>query len=92
MFSILYSTLLHLPPLRFHCVGGCWDRTSELAVMQTLHPPRLDLIHQPPPLKRKKDDLSFTTLGFSFVVEGPPRVQMCEPSTPPLNRVGSARN
>ncbi len=23
----LYSTLLHLPPLRFHCVGGCWDRT-----------------------------------------------------------------
>ena len=21
----LYSTLLHLPPLRFHCVGGCWD-------------------------------------------------------------------
>ncbi len=24
---VLYSTLLHLPPLRFHCVGGCWDRT-----------------------------------------------------------------
>jgi hypothetical protein len=22
-FSLLYSTLLHLPPLRFHCVGGC---------------------------------------------------------------------
>jgi hypothetical protein len=21
-----YSTLLHLPPLRFRCVGGCWDR------------------------------------------------------------------
>jgi hypothetical protein len=21
---VLYSTLLHLPPLRFHCVGGCW--------------------------------------------------------------------
>jgi hypothetical protein len=21
---ILYSTLLHLPPRRLHCVGGCW--------------------------------------------------------------------
>ncbi len=20
-----FMTLLHLPPLRFHCVGGCWD-------------------------------------------------------------------
>jgi hypothetical protein len=25
---VLYSTLLHLPLLRFHCVGGCWDRTQ----------------------------------------------------------------
>ncbi len=23
-FYVLYSTLLHLPPLRFHCVGGCY--------------------------------------------------------------------
>jgi hypothetical protein len=22
---VLYSTLLHLPPLRFHSVGGRWD-------------------------------------------------------------------
>jgi hypothetical protein len=28
MFSALYSTLLHLPPLRFHCVVGCYDRTQ----------------------------------------------------------------
>jgi hypothetical protein len=28
-FAVLYSTLLHLPPLRFHCVGGCWDRTHD---------------------------------------------------------------
>ncbi len=27
---ILYWTLLHLPPLRFHCVGGCWDRIEDL--------------------------------------------------------------
>ncbi len=24
---MLYSTLLRLPPLRFHCIRGCWDRT-----------------------------------------------------------------
>ncbi len=28
----LYSTLLHLPPLRFHCVGGWWDRTQDSAI------------------------------------------------------------
>ncbi len=27
-FKVLYSTLLHLPPLRFHYVGGCWDWTQ----------------------------------------------------------------
>jgi hypothetical protein len=27
IFFVLYSTLLHLPPLKFHCVVGCWDRT-----------------------------------------------------------------
>ncbi len=26
---VLYSTLLHLPPLRFHRVGGCWDRIQD---------------------------------------------------------------
>ncbi len=26
---VLYSTLLHLPPLIFHCDGGCWDRTQD---------------------------------------------------------------
>jgi hypothetical protein len=24
-FYVRYSTLLYLPPLRFHCVGGCWN-------------------------------------------------------------------
>ncbi len=28
LFYARYSTLLHLPPLRFHCVGGCWDRNQ----------------------------------------------------------------
>jgi hypothetical protein len=26
VISVLYSTLLYLPPLRFHCVGECWDQ------------------------------------------------------------------
>jgi hypothetical protein len=25
IFYVLYSTLFHLPTLRFHCGGGCWD-------------------------------------------------------------------
>ncbi len=29
LFGFFYSTLLYLPPLRFHCVGGCWDRTQD---------------------------------------------------------------
>jgi hypothetical protein len=29
IFYIRYSTLLHLPPLRFYCVGGRWHRTSD---------------------------------------------------------------
>jgi hypothetical protein len=27
--TILYSILLHLPPLRFHCVGEYWDCTQD---------------------------------------------------------------
>jgi len=34
LFYVLYSTLLHLAPLRFYCVGGCWDRNpSTLATV-----------------------------------------------------------
>ncbi len=31
IFFVLYrySALLHLPPLRFHCADGCWDRTQD---------------------------------------------------------------
>ncbi len=29
LYIVRYSTLLHLAPLRFHCVGGCWDRTQD---------------------------------------------------------------
>jgi hypothetical protein len=29
VFYVRYSTLLYLPPLRFHCVGGYGDRTQD---------------------------------------------------------------
>ncbi len=29
IFKMLCSTQLLLPPLRFHCVGGCWDWTQD---------------------------------------------------------------
>ncbi len=29
IFFVLYSTLLHMPPLRFHCADGRWDRTQD---------------------------------------------------------------
>jgi hypothetical protein len=32
LFYVQYSTLLPLSPLRFHCVGGCWDRTQDSCV------------------------------------------------------------
>jgi hypothetical protein len=28
-FYVRYSTLLYQPPLRFDCVGGCWDKTQD---------------------------------------------------------------
>ncbi len=28
-FFGFYFTLLHLPPNRFNCVAGCWDRTQD---------------------------------------------------------------
>jgi hypothetical protein len=34
--TLLYSTLLHLPPLRFHCADECWDRT-QAGPLQLLH-------------------------------------------------------
>ncbi len=30
IFYVLYLTLLNLPALRFHCFGGCWDRSPGL--------------------------------------------------------------
>ncbi len=57
-WCVLYSTLLHLPPLRFHCVWvwGRWDQTQDCvrlwhwqsdALASRLNPfhTRLDLIH-----------------------------------------------
>jgi hypothetical protein len=40
-FYVLYSTLLHLPPLRFQCVRGCWTQcrlSTHVGFAQTLTP------------------------------------------------------
>ena len=29
LFYCRYSALLHLPPFKFYCVGGCWERTQD---------------------------------------------------------------
>ncbi len=50
LFEFFKSTLFntasshHLPPLRFHCVVGCWDWTQDLASFQWAIT-RLDLLH-----------------------------------------------
>jgi hypothetical protein len=50
IFYELYSTLFHLLPLRFHCVGG-WDKTQDLLRLRHWQldalTTRLDLIHDP---------------------------------------------
>jgi hypothetical protein len=50
-FFIQLSALLHLPPLRFHCADGCWDRTHDRCNLCNVHwqpdalTTRIDLIH-----------------------------------------------
>jgi hypothetical protein len=48
-FYVRYSTLLRLPPLRFHCLGGCWDLTQDSCDLRhwlsDALTNRLDLIH-----------------------------------------------
>ncbi len=34
---VLYSTTLHLPPLRIHCVGGCWGSIPGQLRMRLRH-------------------------------------------------------
>jgi hypothetical protein len=53
-FGFRYSTLLHLPPLRFHCVEGCRGRTQDScdygigSQSSNALTARLDLIHNSP--------------------------------------------
>ncbi len=30
LFLVFNATLLHLPPLRLHCVVGCWDQIQDI--------------------------------------------------------------
>ncbi len=50
LITLVRTVLLHMPPIRFHCVGGCWDRRTYNSC-NVLHrqsdvlTTRLDLIH-----------------------------------------------
>jgi hypothetical protein len=39
--------MLHLPPLRFFCVGGVWDRTKDCIIFEKrkLNKPTTEVIH-----------------------------------------------
>ncbi len=43
IFKVLSSALFHLQPFRFHCAGGCWDRTQDscdfIFLLSSLPPP-----------------------------------------------------
>ncbi len=51
-FYVLYSTLLLLPPRRFHCVGGCWDRFCPPGSGSGSSRPNWMLIHADPDPKQ----------------------------------------
>ncbi len=60
-FYVRYSTLLHLPPLRFHCVGGFWDRTQGLLRRWHWQPDALTM-HSISQKNNKKSLFRFTSL------------------------------
>ncbi len=78
---VLYSTLLHLPPLRFHSVGECWDRTQDSCFFgigwQTLWPlgyissTNLHLIHILYLYRRICSFVGFSSQPFRNIFENP---------------------
>jgi hypothetical protein len=52
-FYVRYSTLLHLPPLRFHCVGGRWDRTQVVVVYTSCSIVTQTQLHSHPNIARR---------------------------------------
>ncbi len=65
-FYVRYSTLLHLPPLRFHCVGGCWDRTKS-PNLQTFKERRLHRLAELIPWNRFLGSLNVYKFGLRTV-------------------------
>ncbi len=81
-----HSTLIHLLPLRFYCVGGCWDRTQDCysIVCQTYsarsHPFYFHLLGQanntvePPPPPYTLDALTLLLNNFGGHPLSRPRI------------------
>jgi len=58
-FFILYSALLHLPPLKFHCADGCWDRIIEPRTVATSA------------LAVRRSEFCILKLGRTFCIRSP---------------------
>ncbi len=69
-FYVHYSALLHLLPLRFHCVWGCWDRTQDCCdfVIDDLTT-WLDLIHNLARSSQVCSSLKLSQLFATVVVD-----------------------
>ncbi len=67
-FYVRYSTLPHLPPLRFHCVGRSWDWTQDSCDygIGCLFHTRLDLIHNRLDLIHTRLDLILGSCWFMY--------------------------
>ncbi len=59
----MYDIQHYQPPLRFHCVGGCWDRTQDSRLPDALTT-QLNIIHSQLDLLHTQLDLLHTQLYF----------------------------
>jgi hypothetical protein len=64
LLYVIFSTLLHLPPLRFHCVEPRTVATSALTVRRSNHSATVDLIHTRLDLIHTRLDLIQTQLDL----------------------------
>jgi hypothetical protein len=65
---VRYSTLLHLPPLRFHCVGGCWDRTQD-GYDYTVLRPRIICLKYVHPGKRARAQKLYIFSSYTYAFD-----------------------
>ncbi len=65
-FYVRYSTMLHLPTLRFHCVGGCWDYSCKWRAGKVLRPKNRNNFKKTMP-KSLRPSRNLPPIGFSSI-------------------------